>query len=107
VIAVGGKSLTNLSYPEALKILQECCSLDKVQLVLSQLYTEGISLVPSQVTAKYRKQKASLFPLSANRLDIVSALQKPVEDHYLAQIRYHTDQEAHEMVTKNLPPPPN
>lgn len=106
MIAVGGHSLSNLTYPEALKVLQDHCSEERVQLVLSQLYTEGQTMVASQVTAKYRKQKASLFPLSANRLDIVSALQKPVEDHYLAHIRYQTDQEANEMVSKKLPPSP-
>ncbi|XP_065340118.1 FERM and PDZ domain-containing protein 2-like isoform X3 [Cloeon dipterum] len=107
VMAVGGESLCDVSYGEALRRLQSRCSASEggnVELVVSQVYAEGASVVAAQVTARYRKQRASLFPLSTNKLDIVSALQKPVEDHYLAQIRYHTHHETNDLLsTKQLP----
>lgn len=111
VIAVGVRSLVNLKYHEALQVLQQACSSEEgeVELVLSQLFTEDTTAngpgkqFPSQVTARYRKSRANLFPQSAVRLDIVSTLQKPVEESYLKNIRYETAVESGEMISKLLP----
>ncbi|KAF4519635.1 hypothetical protein B566_EDAN003803, partial [Ephemera danica] len=110
VIAVGGETLVNLSYPEALQVLQKALSgseTQEIELILSQVVTDDIVPAPCQVTAKYRKNRASLFPQSAVRLDIISTLQKPVEENYLRNIRYETSLESGEMISKLISASPN